>query len=276
MGKLVRKSRIARSTGTKVELIDADHPDCSDFDSAEGGRWVTICEDHGGCVQHDVYRNARTFLAHPEDWCEGCQEIETPADSNGDGFSEEERKRGLETRRRKAAEAQKQKDEEEARRSAARALEEQWTVWVSASPVLEPLFSEEEAEEAASLRVDRATANIIAKEAKKTRADLERELGSLPERPTKKEGKEKRADLEKRVSDLDSQEVAALDKVRIADEALTRVSRIGYLRACRARHWRISKPGAYGRFLLRTGTVDLRIPDGFLDAEGYTAAGRDV
>lgn len=274
MSALVRKSRVVRSTGAKVELIDADHPDCSDFQSEEGGRWVIVCATHNGFVQHDVYRDARKFLAHPEDWCEGCQGVESV--DGEEGFSEEERKRGLETRRRKAAEKQKLEEEEASRKAAVRDLEEQWTLWIAGCPVLEPAFTEAEEAEAAELRVTRATAGMLAKQAKRTRGDLERELADLPEKPKKKEGKEERADLEKRIADLDAQEVEQQDKARLADLALSRVSRIAYLRACLERHWRLTKPGAYGRYLARTGSVDLRIPDNYLDGEGYSLVGKPL
>jgi len=74
-GQLVRETRIARTTGTTVEVVDADHPDCTDFQSDEGGRWVTVCKDHGQFVQHDTWKIARRFLGHPEEWCGKCTEV---------------------------------------------------------------------------------------------------------------------------------------------------------------------------------------------------------
>jgi hypothetical protein len=61
-----RLRRKARSTGTVVALIfyGKDHSD---------GPWMTLCEDHAGCVHHDTRKLAEGWLSHPEDWCPGCK-----------------------------------------------------------------------------------------------------------------------------------------------------------------------------------------------------------
>jgi len=60
----LKLERRARSTGTKVQL----------WKNFDGARWVTLCEDHGGLVEHDTRRLAEGWLSHPEDWCPTCQE----------------------------------------------------------------------------------------------------------------------------------------------------------------------------------------------------------
>lgn len=68
----LRQSRRARSTGTTVELIDLLVEPVSDPE--DGGRWMTLCVEHGGNVQHDNLTNARAFASAPEEWCPDCQE----------------------------------------------------------------------------------------------------------------------------------------------------------------------------------------------------------
>lgn len=69
MTAYLRQRRTARSTGTVVEVYDAEHPG-SVFDASEG-RWVTICE-HGSMVAHSTLALARWFAPVPEEWCEEC------------------------------------------------------------------------------------------------------------------------------------------------------------------------------------------------------------
>ena len=66
--KACRKSR---STGSIISVVDGVE---QDFDT-EGGRWYTICEDHGTTISHGSLTLATSHAAAPEGWCEGCQEI---------------------------------------------------------------------------------------------------------------------------------------------------------------------------------------------------------
>ncbi len=68
----VVESRRARSTGTLVALLDGEHPEVDN--DPHGGRWATLCEDHGGVVYHRALTDAKDFLSHPEEWCPTCQE----------------------------------------------------------------------------------------------------------------------------------------------------------------------------------------------------------
>lgn len=60
--------RKCRETGTTVILVSPG----VELHYNEG--WVTICDDHGGCVTHESRRLAEQWLSHPQDWCPGCQE----------------------------------------------------------------------------------------------------------------------------------------------------------------------------------------------------------
>jgi hypothetical protein len=64
-----RESRRARRTGTTVTLYDGEEANMD----TDGGRWQTVCEQHSWIISHGRIRDARHFLGHPEDWCEGCQ-----------------------------------------------------------------------------------------------------------------------------------------------------------------------------------------------------------
>jgi hypothetical protein len=66
-----RQLRRARSTGTLVGVYDGG-PAGLDTD---GGRWHTICDEHGFVCSHDTLETARAFAASPEEWCEPCGAI---------------------------------------------------------------------------------------------------------------------------------------------------------------------------------------------------------
>ena len=40
------------------------------------GRWITICEDHGGYCEHRTRAEAVSWIAEPTMWCPGCQETQ--------------------------------------------------------------------------------------------------------------------------------------------------------------------------------------------------------
>lgn len=65
----LRQYREARSTGTHVMVLDVRE---AGYDEADGGRWMTLCEDHGNNVQHLTLADARGFASTPEQWCEAC------------------------------------------------------------------------------------------------------------------------------------------------------------------------------------------------------------
>lgn len=67
-------TRRNRQTGTLITVTSA---------AAEGldpaTPWVTICEDHGGCIGHYTLREARDWAAEPAAWCDGCAEAHSLA-----------------------------------------------------------------------------------------------------------------------------------------------------------------------------------------------------
>lgn len=66
---LVAKS-VAMSTGVTVFLF---HGDQSGLESDPEVPWMTVCEEHASCVGHKTLKDARSWMAEPQMWCEGCQ-----------------------------------------------------------------------------------------------------------------------------------------------------------------------------------------------------------
>jgi len=64
-----------------VELEDRTHPAAeSRADEGDPLRWGLICwgpsrdEPHGGYCSFQSYAAAKSFAAHPDEWCPYCQE----------------------------------------------------------------------------------------------------------------------------------------------------------------------------------------------------------
>lgn len=283
-GKMIRESRVARVTGVLVELVDADHPECTDFQSEEGGRWVTICREHTEFVQHETWKVARQFLGHPEEWCDGCREA-PKGDSAGDGFSEEERQRALETRRANAAAKQAQREAEKAKRDDKRDLEGQWTAWIFGEPMTDRVWLPAEKEAADKARSTRTSALEAARKAKGARRQGEERLKDLPKIKSKREQKN-RDRLEAEISAADEIVVAKEDVAHIAREEQDRLARIAQIRGHRRAGWKVvtsdgdgevwklAKPGTK-RALVKGDRV-VEIPDNYLPAEDYALALKDT
>ena len=64
--------RVLRKTrgGVLVGLYDAN---AAGMESDPATPWATVCEEHGGIVCHETLRDARAYLAHPDEWCPLCQ-----------------------------------------------------------------------------------------------------------------------------------------------------------------------------------------------------------
>jgi hypothetical protein len=71
-GSYVRQSAKRHATGTVVTIYDTNHPR-NVFDPA-GGRWVTVCEDHGSICNHETLALAKAHAPYAE-WCEPCQAV---------------------------------------------------------------------------------------------------------------------------------------------------------------------------------------------------------
>jgi hypothetical protein len=77
----LREQRTNPRTGQKVGLYDGEP---AGMDTA-GGRWQTVCEEHGSICSHSTKRVARTFLAAPWEWCELCaEELDGPLEVGGE------------------------------------------------------------------------------------------------------------------------------------------------------------------------------------------------
>lgn len=58
----------ARTTGTHVGVYDGEEAGMD----TDGGRWQTVCEEHGSVISHDTLELARQHAPQPEEWCEVC------------------------------------------------------------------------------------------------------------------------------------------------------------------------------------------------------------
>lgn len=67
-------SRRCHATGTTVTLYDGE---AANLDT-DGGRWSTVCEDHGIVICHLTRAAAEAHLSHPDEWCEVCLGNEPP------------------------------------------------------------------------------------------------------------------------------------------------------------------------------------------------------
>lgn len=64
----VRQATVNRVTGTLVVVYDGE---AQGFDT-DGGRWQTVCEDHGLILSHDTLALAKAHAAEVEYWCGVC------------------------------------------------------------------------------------------------------------------------------------------------------------------------------------------------------------
>lgn len=69
LGK-VQTSR-ARSTGSTISIYHAEQAGFC----ADGGGWVTFCENHSCLINHESLKLARQWVPHPEEWCGECQKL---------------------------------------------------------------------------------------------------------------------------------------------------------------------------------------------------------
>jgi len=66
-----RRLSVVKETGTVSVLYEANE---AGLDPA-GGRWATVCEDHGAICNHPTRRLADRHLPYPDGWCEDCRDI---------------------------------------------------------------------------------------------------------------------------------------------------------------------------------------------------------
>ena len=73
------QQRRAQTTGGRVGVY---HAELAGMDP-DAGPWATVCEEHGGIVNHPTLALARYHAADPAGWCEACQ-----AEASGDPLPE--------------------------------------------------------------------------------------------------------------------------------------------------------------------------------------------
>lgn len=69
----IRSAHFARETGTLVLVVDGE---AQGLDT-EGGRWYTICDDHGQIICHETLALAKAHSSDPLGWCEVCMGTDT-------------------------------------------------------------------------------------------------------------------------------------------------------------------------------------------------------
>ena len=62
----------SRQTGTHVGVYDGE---AAGMDT-DGGRWQTVCEEHGNVISHATLALARAFAPIPSEWCDRCSGAE--------------------------------------------------------------------------------------------------------------------------------------------------------------------------------------------------------
>lgn len=69
--KAVRKSKVARSSGAQIVVLDLMHPD-SEIAPIDGNRYATLCTTHHAIGFHQSVSTAEAISSHPEEWCPEC------------------------------------------------------------------------------------------------------------------------------------------------------------------------------------------------------------
>lgn len=63
-----RSTHLARETGRPVSVYDGE---LAGMDT-DGGRWQTVCENHGHIISHESLALARSHASNPLGWCGAC------------------------------------------------------------------------------------------------------------------------------------------------------------------------------------------------------------
>jgi hypothetical protein len=64
-------SSVSPVTKTRVSVY---HSAQAGFDSSQGAKYSTVCEDHGNIIATSSVSAAKSASRNPSDWCEDCQE----------------------------------------------------------------------------------------------------------------------------------------------------------------------------------------------------------
>lgn len=67
----VRGTKVARSSGARIAVLDLHHPD-SEIPAAAGESFATLCTTHHTLKTHAGISTAHAQSSHPEQWCTPC------------------------------------------------------------------------------------------------------------------------------------------------------------------------------------------------------------
>ena len=67
-----RERHRSRQTAVMVIILDTEIE--RPWLSNEGGRWATLCEDHGYYDNYGSLAQARQWYAYPAEWCPVCSD----------------------------------------------------------------------------------------------------------------------------------------------------------------------------------------------------------
>lgn len=67
----VRATKVAKSSGARIALLDLLHPD-SEVPAEPGEKFATLCTVHHTLKTHAGISTAQAQATHPEQWCAGC------------------------------------------------------------------------------------------------------------------------------------------------------------------------------------------------------------
>lgn len=77
--KFVRATRVAKSSGARIAVLDLSHPE-SEIEPLNDAHYATLCISHHSLRFHTSATTADAQGSHPEGWCDGCAESSTTRD----------------------------------------------------------------------------------------------------------------------------------------------------------------------------------------------------
>jgi hypothetical protein len=69
--KFVRASRVAKSSGARIAVLDLTHPE-SEIEPRDKAHYATLCVPHHAIRFHVSVSTANAQVSHPEVWCTDC------------------------------------------------------------------------------------------------------------------------------------------------------------------------------------------------------------
>lgn len=72
----VRGTKVARSSGARIAVLDLHHPD-SEIPAGAGESFATLCTTHHTIKAHAGISTAQAQASHPEQWCTPCADATT-------------------------------------------------------------------------------------------------------------------------------------------------------------------------------------------------------